>query len=87
MIEWLLVLNVCVASVCFNHHPEGGWTSKEACLLPVDMIVESAEQKLEADPRFSDEEHLYSWDCATLEDWKRGGVKLANHRTLGGKHV
>ena len=34
-------------SPAFHHPPEGGWSSKEACLLPAETIIEQTEANLD----------------------------------------
>lgn len=85
MVEWTLLLGVCIGAICFHHPPNGGWSSKEACLLPVDTIIEKAEENLNINPQLADHEHRYSWACVTDEELHRGNFKLSNHKVLGGK--
>ena len=84
---WFLVLSVCVMQTCFHHHihPGDGWSSKEACLVPVDTIIEQAESKLERDPATANEEHYFHWACVKDDDLRRGTFRLTEHRVLGGK--
>ena len=86
---WYLVLNVCIAHACMHHsiHPGDGWSSREACLVPVDVLIERAEAKLDRDPRTADEEHYFHWDCVKDEDLRNRTFKLTNHRVLGGKWI
>ena len=85
MLEYVLLLSVCVGTICFHHPPNGGWSSKEACLLPVDEVINQTEANLDSNPQFADHEHRFSWACVTDEELHRGTFRLTNHRTLGGK--
>jgi hypothetical protein len=86
--EWILIIAVCIPGVqCLHHPPEGGWSSKEACLLPAETIIEQAEERLNKNKLLAEEEHRFSWGCVTDEELHRGSFKLTNHKTLGGKWV
>lgn len=87
-VEWVLLVAVCIGHIhCFHNPPEGGWSSKEACLLPAEAIIDKAEDSLNRNKLFVDEEHYFSWGCITNEELHRGMFKLTNKKTLGGKWV
>ena len=84
--SFVLIIVVCIGTSCFQKL-DAGWSSKEACLLPVDSLIERSEVNLDSNPAFADEEHKYRWACATSEEFRSGDVKFIGHKTMGGKRV